>query len=454
METIRVKDIVAATSGILLCGDAETEIKDICIDSRIIKAGDLFVPIIGNNQDAHKYIERALEVGAATLTSQHSGVVLADKPYIQVTDTEKALQDIGRFFRSKIKIPFIGVTGSVGKTTTREMIATALATGMNVYQTEGNLNSTFGVPMTLGRVNEEAEVAVLEMGIGKPGEMDILSSMVQPHICVVTMIGVAHMEYFKTQERICEEKLAITHYMQPDGVVFMNGDDAILKTMKDETNDTVLFYGTEDWCDYRAENIHMENYRYVYDYVHGDKKVHVVLNALGKHNVGNSLVGMAIADYLGLDLEKAAEGFASFSGLRQRLIQVPGKYTIIDDTYNASPDSMKASINVISDLPSEGKKIIVFGDMFELGEDSDRYHYEVGEYLADKPIDALVVVGEKSQNIMKALEDKNSKIKCYSFKDNGEVALYLLSVMMPEDIVLIKGSNGMHLNEVVSNLMG
>lgn len=451
---IRVKDIVEATGGKLLCGDDNAVIKDVCIDSREIKGGDLFIPIIGEKQDAHKFIESALEVGAATLTSRHRGVVIAEKPYIQVHDTVKALQDIGAYIRNKFHIPMVAVTGSVGKTTTREMISAALGECASVYQTEGNHNSQIGVPITLARMPEDAEVSVLELGISNEGDMDILSRLVRPNICVVTMIGVAHIEYLKTKQNIRREKLAIINGMQPGGVLFLNGDDPMLAEMQDKTGMETLFYGMQEWCDYRAENIRMENSKYVYDYVHGNDRVQVVLNALGRHNVLNSLVGMAIADYMGYDVEQAAQGFEHFKGLRQRLISIPGKYTIIDDTYNASPDSMRASINVLAELPCKGKKIAVLGDMHELGADTETYHYEVGKYVADKAIDELVVIGELSQNIMRAVRESESGIKCYTFKDNGEVALYLLSVMGPDDIVLIKGSNSMRLNEIVNNMLG
>lgn len=454
MFGIRVRDIIKATGGRLLCGNAQVEIKDICINSKEIKEGDLFVPIIGEKVDAHRFIESALEIGAATLTSEHSGVVIADKPYIQVSDTVKALQDIAIYIRNKFDIPIVGVTGSVGKTTTREMIYTALSSCADVYQTEGNFNSQIGVPITLTRMTETAEVAVLEMGMSEEGQMDILSNMVRPDICVVTVIGVAHIEYLKTQENIRREKLAITNSMNRNGVLFLNGDDKMLAELKGKTTVNTFYYGTEEWCDFRAENIHMENYQYVYDYVHGEKRVTVRLNALGRHNVGNSLVGMAIADYMGYDLAKAAKGFESFQGLRQKLINIPGKYTIIDDTYNASPDSMKASINVLSELETTGRKIAVLGDMFELGDNSEEYHYEVGKFLANKDIDELVAVGELSTHIVRGVKDSESNIDCYTFNDNGEVSLYLLSIMQPDDIVLIKGSNGMHLNEIVNNMRG
>lgn len=454
MYNIKVKDILEATGGRLLAGDENVEIKDVCIDSREIKEGDLFVPIVGERIDAHRFIESAMETCAATLTQQHSVVVISDKPYIQVPDTLKALQDIGAYIRNRLDIPIVGVTGSVGKTTTREMISTALAGCVDVYQTLGNYNSQVGVPVTITRTTKSAQVAVLEMGMSEVGEMSNLSRIVRPDICVITIIGVAHIEHLKTQENIRREKLAITEYMNKDGVLFLNGDDPLLMELKGKTDVKTCYYGLSEQCEYRAENVRIENYKIKYDYVHDDIRVPVILNALGRHNVSNSLVGMAIADYMGLSLTDAAKGFDSFSGIRQKLISIPGKYTIIDDTYNASPDSMKASINVLADMDNKGKKIAVLGDMFELGENSEKYHYDVGLFLADKPIDELVVVGEMSQSIKQAVEDSDSPIKCYSFKDNGEVALYLMTVMMPDDVVLIKGSNGMKLNEIVSNMRG
>ncbi len=454
MFNMTVKDIVTATKGRLLSGDENAKIMDVCIDSRLIKEGDLFVPLIGENVDAHRFIEGIMDKAAATLTSQHSGVVVSDKAYIQVHDTLKAHQDIGRYIRARLELPVIGVTGSVGKTTTREMIATALLGNVNTYQTEKNFNSQIGVPVCIDRISREHQVAVLEMGMSEEGQMENLSSIAKPDICVVTVIGDAHLEFLKTRENIRREKLSITNHMNPNGIVFLNGDDKMLAELKGHFNKKVQYYGTADWCDYRAENIRMENGRMHYDFVHEDRVVPVELNAFGRHNVCNSVVGLAISDYMGLDLQKAAKQYKEFKGLRQKIINIPGKYTIIDDTYNASPDSMKASIDVLNDYVTEGKKIAVLGDMFELGTDSEKFHYEVGKYLADKSVDELVVVGELSGNYVKAVEESESHIKCYSFKDNGEVTLYLMSVMNAEDVVLIKGSNGMHMYEIVSNMQG
>ena len=203
MENITVKDIVEMTGGVLLCGDENTAVKDVCINSKEIKEGDLFVPIIGENVDAHRFIESALEKGAASLTSEHDGVVVAEKPYIRVDNTQVALQRIGAGIRTRlIDIPIVAVTGSVGKTTTRTMIAHALSAGKKTYQTEKNFNSQIGVPITLSRMNSDDEIAVLELGISEDGQMDILSEMVRPDIAVVTTIGVAHIQFMKTRENI------------------------------------------------------------------------------------------------------------------------------------------------------------------------------------------------------------------------------------------------------------
>ena len=454
MYDVTIKDIIEATGGVLLCGSADTEIRDLCTNSKEIKEGDLFIPIVGNRIDAHRFIESALQVGAATLTSQHTGVVISDKPFVYVSDTVKALQDIGAYMRDRFTHTVIGVTGSVGKTTTREMIATVLSSCAPTYQTQGNQNSQIGVPITLSRMPKDVEFSVIEMGISEEGQMEILSNMVKPHIAVVSKIGVAHIEFMKTQETIREQKLAIKNHLQEDGVLFLNGDDPLLAQVKGETGVKTFTYGVDESCDYRAENLHQEHYQYVYEYVHGEKRVKVVLNALGRHNVGNSLVGLAIADYFGYDVCEAAKSLADFKGQRQKLIHVPGKYTIIDDTYNASPDSMRASLDVLEDLQAEGRKIAVLGDMFELGDREVQFHYELGQYVAQKKIDEVVVIGELFQQILQAVADSGSDLKCYSFHDNGEVALYLLSVMQPDDIVLIKASNGMNLKEIVSNLLG
>ncbi|MBE5924791.1 MAG: UDP-N-acetylmuramoyl-tripeptide--D-alanyl-D-alanine ligase [Lachnospiraceae bacterium] len=456
MENILVKDIVEMTGGVLLCGDENTPVTDICINSKEIKEGDLFVPIIGENVDAHRFIESALETGAATLTSEHDGIVVADKPYIRVDNTLVALQRIGMGIRKRlIDIPIVAVTGSVGKTTTRTMIAHALAAGLKTYQTEKNFNSQIGVPITLSRMNASYEIAVLELGISEDGQMEILSEMVCPDNAVVTTIGVAHIEFMKTRENIRKQKLSIIHFMKEGGTLFLNGDDDMLQdaAKTEKLNCKIIYYGTEDWCDYYAKDIVYHEDHTTFTLVHGVQQVEVVLKAFGKHNVGNCVAALAVAHENGISLETAAAGFASYEGPRQKVIRMDGKFTIIDDTYNASPDSMKASINVLCDMPCDGKRVAVLGDMLELGDGSEEYHREIGRYLLSKPVDEVYVIGELADFIrdeMKKSESEN--VRVFSFSDREEAAMSLMAILQPEDVLLVKASNGMKLTELVDIL--
>lgn len=455
MENITVKDIVEMTDGVLLCGDENTPLTDICINSKEMKEGDLFVPIIGERVDAHRFVESALEKGAATLTSEHNGVVVADKPYIRVDNTVEALQRIGKGIRNRIPLPVVAVTGSVGKTTTREMITKALSSAKRTFHTEKNLNSQIGVPITLSRMSSEDEIAVLELGISEAGQMDVLSDLVKPDMAVVTTIGVAHIEFMKTQENIRHEKLRVISSMKEGGTLFLNGDDALLKSAKaaEDINCRTLFYGTSDWCDYYAKDIVYHDTYTTFTCVHGSNEVEVYLNTLGKHNVGNCVAALAVACENGIPMEVAAKGFDEFEGQRQRVIPLENKFTLIDDTYNASPDSMKASINVLCDMPCEGRRVAVLGDMFELGANEVEYHREIGSFLLDKPIDEVVVLGALSQNIKQVIEASDSRTKVYTFSDNEEAAIYLMATLHPEDVVLIKASNGMKLKEIVNILL-
>lgn len=455
MENITVKDIVEITGGKLLCGDKDIVLKDICIDSRYINAGDLFIPLLGEKNDGHNYIDSAMKIGAATLTEQHD-VMESDKPFIRVESTMKALQDIGVHIRNKYQIPFVGVTGSVGKTTTREMIAAALATAKNCYQTPKNYNSQIGVPITLSGLKQEHEVAVIEMGISEAGQMDILTNMVRPDICVVSVIGVAHMVTLKTQENIRKEKLSIIHGMPENGLLLINGDDRLLHEIKGQMPCRTMTYGCGEDCDYRACNITNQDEYTLFDCIHGEQRVAVKLKLLGRHNVRNCLAALAVADQMGISMEKAAEAFPVFEGQRLKLLKHKNGFKILDDTYNASPDSMRASIDVLCEYQCVGKRIAVLGDMLELGKDSRMYHKEIGEYLLNKQIDEVHLIGEEVQAIKKVLSentDAKSVPNVYFYHGLEEISQYLLKNMKTEDIVLLKGSNGMKLKEVVNLLM-
>ncbi len=453
MEKMTVNDIVKVTGGSLLVGALDVPVGSLCTDSRDIKEGELFVPIIGERVDGHKFIPDVMKTAAATLTSEDIDLTGIDKPVIKVDDSIKAMQDIARMLRSRMSPVVVGVTGSVGKTTTREMIAAALSTGKKVYQTERNYNSQVGLPITISRIGSDCEAAVLEMGMSEKGQIEILSDIARPHMAVVTTIGVAHIKFLGSKENIRIEKLSIISHMDEDGTLFLNGDDPMLAEMKDKMPCKTIFYGTEDWCDFYAKDIEYGRSKTNFTIVHGDEETAVTLNSLGKHNVANCVAAIAVAYENGIPMEVSKAAFPKFEGQRLKIIEREGKFTIIDDTYNASTTSMKASIDVLSDRPCYGKRYAVLGDMFELGPDEEKYHFEVGAYAAKRDINEVICVGELAKNYKKAIDEADTKVKAYSFMDKEEAAFYLVSLMKPEDVVLVKASNGMKLSSVVDILI-
>ncbi|MBO4863430.1 MAG: UDP-N-acetylmuramoyl-tripeptide--D-alanyl-D-alanine ligase [Eubacterium sp.] len=474
MNNITIRDIIRITKGRLLdkVDDDKKdellskELKDIVIDSRQAGEDKLFIAIVGENVDAHKFIPDVAADSYAVLLEKDEEEILAlsdgkelprNRAYIKVDSTIDALQDIGTYMRSIYNAKVIGVTGSVGKTTTREMITHALRSSLNVFSTSGNMNSQIGVPLTLSKIMDEpTDIAVIEMGISEPGGMDKLTRMVMPDIAVCTMIGVAHIEFMHTQEGIREEKLKIAGRMGSEGAIFLNSDDELLKVVDKVSDCRIYRYGTGDNADYKAEDIRYENGFNTYTYCHGDERITVNLLQSGKHNVLNSLVAMAICDYLGLDLNKAAASFESFAGLRQKEIQTEKGYHVIDDTYNASPDSMKAALNVLAEKSCSGKKIAVLGDMFELGPNSDEYHKVVGRYineLLDKDenaIDILITVGDSSK-LLAAEVNKDIDIRC--FDSNDEATEAIKEILGPGDVIILKASNGMKFAGIVKEII-
>lgn len=467
MENVTIKDIVEVTGGVLLCGDENKEIREFSIDSREGSEDSIFVPIIGERVDAHRFIEGALSLNGATFTSEHlpadeekpweqitakTGRV---KPWIYVKDTVKAMQQVGTFYRNRLSLPVVAVTGSVGKTTTREMIAAALSAGKKVFQTLGNQNSQIGVPLTLSHMSKEDEAAVLEIGMSERGQIETLTTMIRPDIAVVTVIGVSHIAQLKSQENICLEKMDIVKGVPEDGMVFLNGDDPFLVPYRGKLRQKTYFYGMSPDCDYRAEDIRNGDGHVSFTFCAGELCIPVVLGTMGEHNVRNALVALGVAHQMGVDLEAAAEKLREFHG--QRLKFVPcDRCTVIDDTYNASPDSMRASIHVLSSMENvKGRRIAALSDMLELGEDEKEYHYEVGKYIASQDIDELVVFGELSRELLRGAADgKPGALRLTQVEDRDAMTAYLLETLQPEDVVLLKASNGMKLSEVAKAIIG
>lgn len=253
MENITVKDIVAATGGRLLCGNAAQKIEHLSIDSRTMKGNDLFVPLIGEKVDAHRFIGQAFDTGAAAvLTSEHESAADTEHAWIRVADTKNALQDIGRYYRSRLNLPLVGITGSVGKTTTREMVAAALSAKYQVYKTPGNSNSQVGVPITLSEITSADEIGVLELGMSMPGELTVIAKIAQVDMAVITNVGITHIEQLGSQDNIYHEKLTIQDGLKEGGILFLNGDDPRLKETRAKDGCRTVYYGTGDNSEYRA----------------------------------------------------------------------------------------------------------------------------------------------------------------------------------------------------------
>lgn len=480
MENVTIKDIVKVTGGILLCGDENKIIREFSIDSREGSEESIFVPIIGERVDAHRFIAGALALNGATFTSEHrpsdpekpweqiAKEIGVEKPWIFVEDTVKAMQQVGTYYRNRLSLPVVAVTGSVGKTTTREMIATALSAGKKVFQTLGNQNSQIGVPLTLSRMSKEDEAAVLEIGMSERGQIETLTKMIRPDIAVVTVIGVSHIAQLKSQENICLEKMDIVKGLPEDGIVFLNGDDPFLVPYRGKLPQKTFFYGMSPDCDYRAENIQSGDGKSSFLFCMENRCIPVVLGTMGEHNVRNALVALGVAHQMGVDVAQAAEALRKFQGQRLQIVRC-SRCTVIDDTYNASPDSMRASLQVLDAMENvKGRKIAALSDMLELGDEEKKYHYEIGKYFASRQVDELVVFGDLSGEMIRGARDAmNEKQQAADggavegqegpvltrVENREEMIEYLLTILRPEDVLLLKASNGMWLSEVAKAII-
>ena len=454
MERLRVNEIVEAVNGTLLAGDPNTEIEYICIDSREAHEGGLFVPIIGEKVDAHKFIAQVFDNGAEAVFMSHGDVVNEEKVHILVVDTVKAMGELATYYRLKFDMPIVGITGSVGKTSTKEMISAALETGFRTMKTAGNQNSQIGVPLTLFRMEKDQQMAVVEMGISEFGEMDNLARFAKPDVAVVTNIGEAHIAQFGKMENTMKEKLKIAKYFTSDNRIFLNGDDPLLRSAAESMNCPVTLYGINEKCDYRAENIHIEDGKNCFTMVYPGGKEEVIIRQLGLHNVQNALVAMAVAKHFNIEPAQAKKGLEAYEGvaMRQQINHLKDGIKVIDDTYNASPASVKSGLDVLVQLDNAGRKMAVLADILELGEASYQIHYDLGLEVSKADIQIVVTVGQEMKALAKAIVDFGVGMAVYSFDHNDDASNWLISNMNAGDAVLVKGSRGMHEEEVVKAL--
>lgn len=447
MKKLFLSEIASAVGG---TANGEAQINGICIDSRLCEEGLLYIAIHGENFDGHKFTASALENGATAAMIHHD--VDCDGLFIRVDDTREAFLRLANWFRSTFDIPVVGLTGSVGKTTTKEMTWAVLSEKYNTLKTEGNLNNDIGLPRTLMRLDEDTQAAVIEMGMSNKGEISVLSKTAEPTIAIISNIGVSHMESLGSRENICAAKLEILDGLREGCPIVLNGDDPYLASAKIEGR-RVIYYGINDkFCDFRATDVcqNDETTTFVINYGEG-KTQNVTIPTIGIHNVYNALAAFATGLQLGVTPEQAAEGLKKYepSGMRQR-VKIVNSIRFIEDCYNASPDSQQAALRMLSTVQAK-RKIAVLGDMLELGSISEEAHKNAGLLAAKNKIDVLMTYGERSEATAKrALECGVPLVK--SFLDKKELADELAGFLNEGDAILFKASRGMALEDVINDL--
>ena len=407
MLSLNCGEIVNATGGRLICGDTKLKIPDITTDSRKINQGELFVPIVGEKFDGHDFISKAFESGASAVLTHKDAEPVPGKVIIRVEDTLKALGDLASYYRRKFNIPFIGVTGSVGKTTTKDMIADVLGQKFNVLKTAGNFNNEIGLPLTMFKLDGFHQAAVIEMGMSGFGEIRRLTSIVRPSVAVITNIGLSHIEKLGSRQNILKAKMEILDGLEDGGLVVLNGDDNLLFGMKDLLKFRTVFYGIGEGLDYQAYNIKSAGeHGTFFEIAVGNREYKVHIPAPGVHNVYNALASIAVGLELNVPFEKILEGVKQFNtgNMRMNIIS-HNDYKIINDAYNASPQSMEAALDVLRDMGSNRRKIAVLGDMLEMGEWAPKAHMDVGKSAASKGIDYIITLGENGKFIAEGAAD-------------------------------------------------
>lgn len=453
MKNLTLKNLALACNGKYI-GLKEMENQEItCIftDSRKVEDGGLFVPIKGARVDAHDFIEQVMEAGAlATLSEKDLGE--QDFPYILVESSLTAVKEIAEFYLKQLQIPLVGITGSVGKTSTKEVIASVLAQKYNTLKTQGNFNNELGLPLTIFRLRDEHEMAVVEMGISDFGEMHRLAKIARPDTCVITNIGLCHLEFLKSRDGILKAKTEIFDYLQSDGHIILNGDDDKLITIPKTKGIEPVFFGIENRQGIWADEIKPEGLKGISCRLHaGEESFSVLIPVPGKHSVYNALAATAVGLTYGLTIEEIQRGIESLQSVSGRFHVIEtSKYTVIDDCYNANPISMKASVDVLADALE--RKVAILGDMGELGADERKLHQEVGKYVAEKEIDLLLCVGKLSKDMEISAKEVPSKTQVRHFENKEALIEELPKILQQGDTILVKASHFMKFEEIVEKL--
>lgn len=429
------------------------EVSCVVIDSRKIQKDGLFIAIRGARVDGHTFIPQVMEKGAlCSVSEQDLGDV--PYPYIKVDSCEQALKDIAEHYRRSLNIKVVGISGSVGKTSTKEMIASVLSQKYNVLKTEGNFNNEIGLPLTVFNLREEHEVAVLEMGISGFGEMTRLARIARPDICVITNIGVAHIENLGSRDGILRAKTEMFAFMNPDGTIILNGDDDKLRGFTPDNGIQPVYFGLDPSCPYHAEQIRNMGLKgTTAEFVTPSGRFEAHISIPGDHMVYNALAGIAAGQALGMTADEIRQGIEQLVPIagRNHLIETD-RYSIIDDCYNANPVSMKSSLSVLSG--ADTRTVAILGDMFELGNSENEMHYETGAFAADAGINVLICIGglsaETARGAREASSGSDMEVLHYDTKEDflNEAG----QILHKNDTILVKASHAMDFAKIVEEL--
>ncbi|BCB02086.1 UDP-N-acetylmuramoyl-tripeptide--D-alanyl-D-alanine ligase [Bacillus sp. KH172YL63] len=434
---------------------ADVVVKGVSIDTRKIEKGNLFVPFKGENVDGHQFVRNAIENGASAALWDHNVPnPPEDIPVIVVEDPLLALQSLANQYRHELDLKVVGITGSNGKTTTKDIVANLLSVKYRVYKTQGNYNNHIGLPLTILSLPQDSEVAVLEMGMSGFGEIELLSDISQPDAAIITNIGESHLQDLGSREGIAKAKLEIVKGLKPDGLFAYYGDEPLLQDGVKELNlNHVETFGRGESNTIYPTRIEMDNQGSHFETSMAEGET-FFLPVLGQHNIHNALAGILIARKFGLSVEEMKEGLQTLKLTQMRMEMVEGKKgeSIINDAYNASPTSMKAAIGLVSELSGFQTKVLVLGDMLELGEQEEAFHEEIGRLIDPGSIQHVFTFGRLGGYIGKGALQNFPEDRVHSFTDKGELISSLSSFIKGDELVLFKASRGMKLEEVIEGL--
>lgn len=451
MEAVTLEDIARAIGGVL-AGERERLVKGIGVDSRTIQEGDLFFAIPGERTDGHQYVRMSAERGAVGAVVSQPVEAPQGFPLIYVADTIWALGCFARWYRGLFRIPVVGITGSAGKTTTKEMAAAALSARHDVLKSPQNLNTEIGLPLAIAHLERHHTVAVFEMAMRGRGQIDWLATIARPTIGVITNIGWAHLGLLGSRENIALAKSELLYRLPEDGVAVLNADDEYFEFCRRQAPCRVLSFGYQRAAMVRAVKVHLDRDGKVFCTVrYRRESAPLQVPVPGLHHLSNALAALATAVALGVPLAEAALHLQQMQAVdkRMQVCRTEKQITVLDDTYNANPASVKAALHTLERIANGCRRVVVLGDMLELGDEAPRLHREVGREAARIGAQVIVAVGEMAEEVVRGAKAAGEPPVCLTFSDSSAAAENILRYLQPGDVVLVKGSRALQMELVV-----